>query len=128
MCFDLNGKSFSQANDFLYACQRRQGHHRKKEISHLVPASQYPVESTAVKTLAKVHPARFIRKTAPDNCFGRQQSSQDNVGAEVNMMMAINAVGVGAEEAPELGILRFDYILEGRNQAGMENRLMQPTP
>jgi hypothetical protein len=44
------------------------------------------------------------------------------------MMMPINPIGVGAIEAPELGILRFDYILEGRNQTGMENRLVQPPP
>lgn len=63
--------------------------------------------------------AGLKRKVSPDDRSGGQQAAEHYIRGKMNVVMSVNPRWVGSVNAPILGYLRGDNILESAGQSGV---------
>lgn len=95
-------------------CKRPEGSrggNEKKEVCEAMPPCQHAVHDLAIETVERGLLSRLKCAVSPDNGSRRQQSLQQDVGAEVHVMVAVDATRVGAVKPPEfIELCRYDIL------------------
>jgi len=93
-----------------------------------MPAGQYAVHEPSKETIGQTLFPRHKGEVAPDDRSRRKQSSDEHVGAKVDVMMSVKAVWACPIEAMKLAYLSGDDGFEGTNQSGMKDCDSQGSP
>ena len=126
MCFNFHDRSPSNREDLIDAALRFKGREREEVIGKLVPFCQHMIDSSPIQP---VDPALFRRPEGKVSSYyrgGRQQFAEQHIGAEVHVVMAVEAPWLTAEYPLKLLNLRRCYVLERRSQSRMIQGWCQP--
>ena len=91
-----------------------------------MPARQPAVDETAIRTVEHALLARLEGEVPADDRAFRQQPLIQDVGAQVHVVMAVEAARVAAIQPAEFVDLRRDDVFERSRQRGVEHELRQP--
>src|SRR5207249_3144842 len=117
-----------QRKDPVQTADRLDGCQREKEVDNAVAPGQQAVHPSAVETIAEVLLPGLKREVSPNDRAGGKKSSQQHVGAEVHVMMAIHPLRRYPVQAEELIPLGRDDIVEGTSKPRMKDHRGQSVP
>src|SRR5271167_4914374 len=84
---------------------------------------QHAVHESPIEPVCETLLPRAKREASASSCAGWQQSPEQNIGAEVHVMMAIKAFGIRSVEPTVFVELGRDHILEGGRKPRVEYHL-----
>jgi len=112
VCLDLD-RTLPGHNDNPSESVRFKRSKRKEEIGKAMTASEYAINSVSIEAIAPASLTRIEGEASPDDNPRREQASDQNVCAQVHVMVAVKATWLPAIEAAELIGLGGRHILEG---------------
>jgi len=128
MCPDFHGILPSQQKDPLQTSLRFQGGKREEEVDESVTPSEQAVHNSAIETVAPTLLTRLKGKISPNEQPLRQQLLNQDVGAKVGVMMAIEAIRGLFVKTLELVHLCRNHVLERANEPWMKDNASQRMP
>jgi len=127
MGFRFDDSALSGREDLLqvFRLKRRQG---EKQICHAMPGRHKAVCNPAIEAVGETLLAAPEGKVSSSDGSCGQQFSEKNVGAKMRVVVAVNAIWLGAVKPPEFLKLGRHYVLERTRKAGMKDDMRHAMP
>src|SRR5688572_9197034 len=123
MRLDFDDETPGTRPDAFESRGRIEWRQREKIISEIVALRQQPVHEAAVEAVEQALLAALEREAAPHDRARREQPAEQDVGAQVHVVMSVDSFWRRPVQAIKLIALRSDQISERPREPGMVHRL-----
>ena len=125
---DLDDMPTSEGQDARQPIGCRQRRQRKEEVDQAIAASQPAVHEPAVDPVEVATLAGREREIPPHEAADGEQALDEEVRAEVHVVVPVEAHGIGAVQATELGDLGADHVFESAGESRLEDNRSEAIP